>query len=277
MTFSGVLAAIAWDPQVRGAVIVLASIIILPGSVYMLLATNTGIKVGFLLALAGLFGWMTLMAITWVVYGIGLKGDPAHWKVLEVVTGDVGDLTTQEFAESFPKGWEKLQPGHPILGDASSTADKVLAPSEGGESSEASGDEAGAEQAEQFEPVFKNPEEFIQVGGYRKGGESYYLPGGLIERNSGFMKGWFHKPHYVVVQVSPTIEEPKVSEAPAPKNPDKTKPLTSVVMVRDLGSLRFPSFMVLLSSAIIFGIICNVLHRRDKEIWAAKAAGAPAG
>ena len=271
------LGAIAWDPQVRGTVIVLASIVILCGSVYMLLATNTGIKVGFLLAAAGLMGWMVLMGIVWVVYGIGLKGDPAHWKVLEVVTGDLGDLTTEEFAEGFPKGWERLQAGHPILGDAQSTADKVLAPAEGGESSEATGDEAGAEAAEEFEPIFESPEDFVGMGGWRKGGESYYLPGGLLERSSGFMKGWFHKPHYVVVQAAPAIEEPKIGSAPVTPSPDPTKPLTNVLMVRDLGSLRFPSFLLLLASTILFGVLCNVLHRRDKEIWAAKAAGAAAG
>lgn len=271
------LAVIAWDPQVRGAVIVLASIIILPGSVYMLLATNTGIKVGFLLAAAGLAGWMALMAVTWVVYGIGLKGDPAHWKVLEVVTGELGDLTTEEFAEDFPDGWTQLVLGDPILGDAQATADKVLAPAEGGESSAATGEAAGAEAAAQFEPVFESPEDFVPIGGYRKGGESYYLPGGFLERNSGFLKGWFHKPHYVVVQAAPAIEEPKIGSAPVTPSPDPTQPLTNVVLVRDLGSLRFPSFMVLVSSTIIFAILCNVLHRRDKEIWAAKAAEVAAG
>jgi hypothetical protein len=271
------LAAIAWDPQVRGTVIVLTSIVILCGSVYLLLATNTGMKVGFLLAAAGLAGWMALMAISWVIYGIGLKGEPPHWKVLEVINGDLEELATEDVVAGFPKGWKVLPPGDPILGVAQASADKVLAPSEGGEEGHATGEEAGAEAAEEFDPVFRSLDDFVPMGGYRKGGEDYFLPGGFLERNSGFLQGWFHKPHYVVIQVAPALEEPDLGGAPPPPAPDTTKPLTSVLMVRDLGNLRFPSFLVLVASTIIFGIICNVLHRRDKEIMAARAAGAASG
>ena len=59
------LAALAWDPQIRGALIVVTAFVILPGSVYLLLATNTGAKLGFLLAAAGFFGWMAVMG--WVM------------------------------------------------------------------------------------------------------------------------------------------------------------------------------------------------------------------
>ena len=48
--------------------------VILCGSVFLLLATNTGVRLGFLLALTGLFGWMTIMGITWSMYGIGVQG-----------------------------------------------------------------------------------------------------------------------------------------------------------------------------------------------------------
>ena len=44
----------------------------------------------------------------------------------------------------------------------------------------------------------------------------------------------------------------------------------SVVMVRDLGSLRMPSLLVAISMSLVFGIIANALHRRDKEIMAAR-------
>jgi len=35
-------------------------------------------------------------------------------------------------------------------------------------------------------------------------------------------------------------------------------------MVRDLGDLRFPPAMVTIGSLILFLVLCNVLHRRDK-------------
>ena len=39
---------------------------------------NLGARVGFLVAVAGLFGWMTIMSIIWTVYGIGFTGTPTE-------------------------------------------------------------------------------------------------------------------------------------------------------------------------------------------------------
>jgi hypothetical protein len=79
-----------------------------------------------------------------------------------------------------------------------------------------------------------------------------------------------------VLQARPVIKEPSLTGAPPRPVPDPLAPPTSVVMVRDLGRLRFPSTMVALSMSILFMIVCNALHRRDKQIMAARAAPAPA-
>ena len=56
-----------------------------------------------------------------------------------------------------------------------------------------------------------------------------------------------------------------------------TKPLTTLVMVRDLGSVRQPAIVLTTGSLLVFLVICYVLHERDKEIMAARAtAGASA-
>ena len=276
------LAALAWDPQIRGALIVVTAFVILPGSVFLLLATNTGAKLGFLLAAAGLTGWMAVMGWVWVVYGIGIKGDPPTWQIEEVITGDVGRNGTSEEAASFPKGWRKLQTGDPILGDATASADKVLAP-------QTSGEEEGSTEAP-VQPVFDKPTDYLQVGAFARGGENFWIPGGglasesrvgnpgsnpiskLVER---LKRGPFHSPHYAVVQVAPIIPQPVLGGAPPAPAADPTKPVTSVVMIRDQGSLRRPSLMVAISMSIVFALVANALHRRDKEIMAARA-GAPA-
>ena len=49
------------------------------GSVYLILATNLGARLGFLVALTGLAGWMFLMGIMWAIYGIGLRGKDPTW------------------------------------------------------------------------------------------------------------------------------------------------------------------------------------------------------
>lgn len=273
------LAALAWDPQIRGALIVVTAFVILPGSVYLLLATNTGAKLGFLLASAGFFGWMAVMGWIWVVYGIGIKGDPPTWHVEEVVTGNVAENGTTEEAEGFPIGWRKLPPGDAILGDATAAADKVLAPSEG--------EEGGGGAEVPIVPVFDDLSEYTGVGGYAKGGENYWIPGGGLSSetsigNSGtnifskaverLKRGPFHAPHYAVIQVAPVIEQPDLGGAPPLPAGDPTKPTVSVVMVRDLGNLRFPSLMVAISMSIVFGLVVSALHRRDKELMASRAA-----
>jgi hypothetical protein len=52
--------------------------------------------------------------------------------------------------------------------------------------------------------------------------------------------------------------------------------VTNVVMVRDLGNLREPSTRIALAMSIVFALIVNALHRRDKEIMALRTTAAPA-
>ncbi len=281
-----VLAALAWDPQIRGALIVVTAFAILPGSVYLLLATNTGAKLGFLLAAAGFTGWMAVMGWIWVAYGIGIKGDPPTWHVQEVVTGSVSDNGTTSEAANFPQGWTELKLGAPILGDATASADKVLAPVD-------ATPKHGEKKKEvvPVNPVFDSLQDYAFVSGYTKGGENYWIPGGGLSTetrvgNPGtnpFAKvanrlgrGPLHSPHYAVVQVAPVIPVPDIGGAPPKPAPDPTKPVVSVVMVRDQGNLRFPSTMVAISMSIVFVMVVNALHRRDKELMARRAAPATA-
>ncbi|MBI2710443.1 MAG: hypothetical protein HYX34_12235 [Actinobacteria bacterium] len=83
------LAAISWDPGFRGILVVAVGVLVLCGSVYLLLATNSGPRLGFLLALTALFGWIFLMAIIWSIYGIGKRGPDPKWVVEEVNLGDL--------------------------------------------------------------------------------------------------------------------------------------------------------------------------------------------
>jgi hypothetical protein len=281
---STLLAALTWDPQIRGLLIVLTAFVLLPGSVYMLLATNTGAKLGFLLAVAGLTGWIAAMAWIWVVYGIGIKGHPPTWHVQEIALGDLRQQSTIDAAGQFPNGWRKLPQGDPLLGDATATADKVLIP----EAPAAHG-AAPAPQVH-FDPVFAKNSDYVLVGGYAVGGENCWLPGGTLcapssKGNDGknvvekvvkrLQRGPFHKPHYAVVQVEQVIPQTDLGGAPAKPVPDPTKPIVNVVMERDLGNLRMPSTGVAVSMSLVFALVARALHRRDKEIMAARQA-APA-
>lgn len=268
---SGVLAAFAWDPQIRGFVIVLTSVVILVGSVYLLLATNVGAKLGFLLAFAGLTGWCAVMGWIWVVYGIGIKGDDPHWVPKEIVMGDLREGSALTPTKAFPARWEKLEEGDPILGDAAATADKVLVEQAAGGGGHGA---AGGAETEKLNvpPPFETSADYIVVGGYRTGGENYFLPGGRLERNEGFFRGWLHQPHYAVIQVRPVIPAADIGGVPPAPQPDPTKPVVNVVMLRDLGNLRQPSALFAFAFSVLFAVTCLALHRRDQQVAAARAA-----
>jgi hypothetical protein len=280
------LAALNWDPQIRGFLIVITAFTILPGSVYLLLATNVGAKLGFLLAAAGLTGWMAAMGWVWVAYGIGIKGHVPTWEVKEIVTGnDVGKAGTGPELDTFPKGWKVLKPGDPVLSDATATSDKVLAPNT------APPKPGEAEPVAKFQPPFDKLTDYTLVGGFTTGGQNYWIPGGGIsmETSKGnyehgpinkiiqrLKRGPLHAPHYTIVQVRPVIPQPDLGGTPAKPAPDPTKPITSVVMVRNQGDLRLPNIGVAISMTIVFGLIANALHRRDKQIMALRSAPATA-
>src|SRR5690606_38747071 len=72
-------------------------IVVLMGSVYLLLATNVGARLGFTIAAAAFFGWCTIMGGVWWVYGtIGMLGEAPHWEVKEVAYPDTSRSAIEE-------------------------------------------------------------------------------------------------------------------------------------------------------------------------------------
>ncbi len=96
ITTGNVLAGIAFDPTIRGILAVVVGVVVLMGSVYLLLATNTGNRLGFLLALTGFFGWMAIMGFVWWIYGIGMVGEAPEWEVVEYNAADPSEAVTDE-------------------------------------------------------------------------------------------------------------------------------------------------------------------------------------
>ncbi|HWJ97892.1 MAG TPA: hypothetical protein VNQ33_07005 [Acidimicrobiales bacterium] len=102
---TSLLAALAWDPGFRGILTVAVAVAILCGSVFLILATNNGARLGFLLALTGFCGWMFVLGTIWSMYGIGWKGSAPTWKVVDVVRSEPGSgeiVSSLEAAESLP-------------------------------------------------------------------------------------------------------------------------------------------------------------------------------
>ncbi len=81
-----VFAGLGWDPAIRGILVVTLGVAILMGSTYLLLATNTGARLGLLIALAALFGWLSILTGYWWITppGIGPSGQAPSWRPLEI-------------------------------------------------------------------------------------------------------------------------------------------------------------------------------------------------
>ena len=90
------IAGLAWDPEIRGFLSVLTGIIVLMGSVWLIVATNTGVRLASLIALAGFFGWMFIMSVVWWMYGIGYAGDSPSWNLEEINVGNLQESALPE-------------------------------------------------------------------------------------------------------------------------------------------------------------------------------------
>src|SRR5690606_11541467 len=98
MSFVPTLAGIAWDPEIRGILSVAVGVTVLRGSVYLLLATNGAHRLGFLLPLAAVFGWLTIPGLVWLIYPpiMGPAGRAPSWEVEEIVYGDLTNSMLEE-------------------------------------------------------------------------------------------------------------------------------------------------------------------------------------
>ena len=195
------LLAVNFEPQIRGIIIVAIAVGVLIGGTYLVVGTNLGARLGFLVVLAGFFGWMAIMGSIWWVYGIGLVGRAPAWQPGEPTTivrssdllddaeimltpmkpsGDaVADAASASIALQS-EGWLLLQESDPRRGQAVASADEII-----------------QNQAEEFALG-----EYLSVAVYDKGGERWPK----INESLDFF-AFFHEPHYSLVEVAPIVPQ----------------------------------------------------------------------
>ena len=78
------IGAVAFDPTIRGILVILTGSTVLMGSIFLVLSTNSGVRVGFLIAASALFGWFVLMSTLWTIYESGLKGRDPAWMATDI-------------------------------------------------------------------------------------------------------------------------------------------------------------------------------------------------
>ena len=267
------LLAVGWEPEIRGALVVIIGAVALMGSVYLILGTNMGARLGLLVALAGLFGWMATMGAVWWTYGIGLKGREPSWKPAapisivrdarlldraEVIGAPIKidsgaspvEVAKVAQAELVAAGWTKLDDADPRRGQAVASADDII-----------------QNRAKEFAAG-----EYTAVAVYDRGGERWPKITDEID-----FTAFLHKPRYALVELASLVpQRTEPGRAPARPVIDEEQPHRDLLMIRDLGSKRQPAVFITIGSTIIFLLCCWMLHRRDKILAVNTGAVVPA-
>jgi hypothetical protein len=262
------LLAVGWEWELRGTLIVIMAVGVLCGSLYLILGTNLGARLGFLVALTGLAGWMFIMGAVWWTYGKGVLGPDPTWQPVAGKTvirepgslHDVGVLSEPFTPTDDPtadaasvqkllnESWSQLNSALPSYAQAGSAGSVFL-------------EESGAYAAGEFQVV-----SVFEKGGER--GPTFW------DDRIDFL-AFFHKPHYALVEIAPLVpqrEEP--GRAPARGVIDTSRPHEYIFMIRDMGSKRVPSAIICISSLIIFLTLCWMLHTRDRRVALNRSAKA---
>ena len=297
------LAGIAWDPQVRGILIVAVGVAVLMGSVYLLLGTNLGNRLGFLIALTGFFGWMTIMGLFWWVQpsATGPAGSVPVWKVTEVNYGDLTqsnlaaarDLDVDAAVAALPTPdelnkataaeidqfkaevqgsvdpWRLIAESDKAFGEAKSVVDTELA----------NGNYVGLNASD----VIDSTDDYVPTFTFDTGGKDKRSGDSVWDRVTNRIDQTLqitHPPHYLLLQVCPSTPDTR-AEAAEPGQPpptptcDSDAEIISVIMERDIGNRRFPASMITLGCATVFGLLCYMLHVRDRRVTQHLSAPVP--
>lgn len=293
-------AGLAWDPQIRGILAVVVGFVVLAGSVYLLLTTNLGGRLGLLLALAGLFGWLVILTFYWWVNppGIGPAGDPPSWEVKEIHVTGGDEPPVQREAQLLPEPGSRLTPeqvadqvpavaaevtAETTLSDIAGidpdaiTRDelggwRVLSPGDAGEA------QAAADVALVEEGVFDSAAAYEHTNTFQIGGKTprdeacnpdeAWIPNQLC-------RAWFrvtepfktHPENWAVVEVQSVIpQETQPGQAPPTPIIDETQPAIWVIMERQLATTRVLPFTYFVVSVAGFIIFTVMLHYRDKTL-----------
>jgi hypothetical protein len=302
------IAGIAFDPTIRGLLSVAVGVVVLMGSVYLLLATNTGNRLGFLLALTGFFGWMAIMGVVWWIYGIGMQGEDPAWRVVEYNAADTSQAVTDRVTElnlaALPEGPDGRPDYQAMSTLAEEDPDRFVEVNERFEdesngwqwlpASDPSRGEAEATVSDQLPDCatcnfgIDSPADYVVLGAFEVGGKEGLPPDpnrwDRIRTQITSALTITHPERYAVVQVQRVIPQtPEPGQAPPTPEADPAQPVISVVMIRDIGDLRFPAAMITIGSTLIFGLLCWVLHQRERILEenlahaeTVRASGAPA-
>jgi hypothetical protein len=240
-----------WYPTILGVLVVVAGIGLFCGSIYVLLGTNLGARLGFLVAFTALMGFMVILSALWSTTASPLntlKGRIPAWQVKEVVSrvgnSNIATVRSMEKPQNRVKNASEAA-------NVKAAVDAAVVP----------------KQSTPTAPVKPQDnkfaiQDFTDVTHYMIL-ETYEVGGSKPQ----FWKGQFtHTPEYAAVQFcAVTPPDPRsVLPPPAPECTTGGK-RGFVILERDLGSLRVPPIIVFFISLILFVLGLLLLHWREKD------------
>jgi len=246
-----------WYPTILGVLVVIAAVVLFLGTIYILLGTNLGARLGFLVAFTGLTGFMVVLSLLWITTASPLntlKGRIPQWKVEEVIssperstTSDVHGINTKANVAEATEAANVKAAVDAALVTKQSTPTVEYTPNDNRFAN------------------FPFVTDYTILQTWEIGGSS-----------PQFWKGEFtHTPQYAVVQFCQVQEvEQPFGLPPLPPECDNSADATAgyVVLHRDLGSLRFPAFVAFGMATHLFILGLLSLHWREKDERAAQEA-----
>jgi len=228
------------------------------GSIYLLLGTNLGARLGFLVSFTGLMGFLMLLSMLWVTTQSPLntlKGRVGQWEVEEVVARlpEAESDKVREIQESGEKVSSTEAANVKAFVDAA-----LVRPAEGAEPAE--GAPAPSGEFAMFEEVTDYLiGDTFEVGGSEPNPLDFELT---------------HTPKFAAVEFC-EVRQVEVDFGLPPATPECDFTSSNrgfVILSLDLGSLRVPPIVAMVTFTVLFGLGLLGLHWREKDAAAAKAA-----
>ena len=225
--------------KLRGYFIVVFAVGLFCGSIYLLLATDVGSRMGFLIAFASLSGFLAMLGLIWFTNLTplnALHGPPPHWEVKEIVDNPAQAKT--EAVHNIDQAGTALDGA--AQGEIKATVDSALT-AEGGE----------------FK-LFSTTAEYVVLKAEKIGG--------------GSLSFFRHRPLYAVMEIQGAkVVQPLPGAAPPPPAADPALPVHHVVLERNLGALRQPPLVMSTAFGLLFLLSLYVMHTMERAEQKAKA------
>lgn len=240
-----------WNPTILGYLVVLSAIGLFCGSVYLLLGTNLGARLGFLVAAACLTGFLVLLSTMWMATSTpntSPHGRAATWSVIEVVSAPT-DAKTTGVRDIQKDGSKVSEEQLALLRPALDAAFVTVTPPAGEEAPKQPFAKFGASTA------FLTEVDNKPIGAYIVGGEPKNL--------------FWHEPQHAVVAFCPTRQG---TPAGQPAQCDPLEDVQYAVLEHNLGSLRQPTFAYFATFLLLFLLSLAGLHWHEKDVRARRRA-----